>query len=302
MVSDAEIKKQIDKLKNKLEIEWQALDQIFTEIKSKRDVLNDYKTRRDEFNQIVKELISQGKELQKERDTIRESVKPKVMIIKNLRLNIKEFSKQISELKNIRDGKHREAKGSKVGLKDNVESSLTTLLNLDLSLKDEITLFNMIFSARSRYDAKVVADDAHNQIQEIYNTLKDSENQIISLEGQINAINHQAQDKHNESVTKFKEKDEARIKSNELHQQVLDGYKEMKEYRQQTDEIKKNIAELKGELNVLYKKLRASDRKRLDTAKKEKLEGAKEKLKDKKKMDLDELRLLIESGSLEKEK
>ena len=87
----------------------------------------------------------------------------------------------------------------------------------------------------------------------------------------------------------------------ELHQQVLSGYKDTKEIRRQSDEIKKTIVELKGELNVLYKKLKADAKKRLDMAKKEKLEGAKEKLKKEKKMGLDELRLLLESGSLEDE-
>lgn len=301
MVSDAELKTQISGIKDKLEIEWQALDTIFKKIKDKHDSVNELKQRRDDFNQMVKNLISEGKEKQKERDKIREAIKPKREVIKNLLLHIKEFSKQIAELKNIRDGKHREAKGSLEGLQDNVSASLTTLLTLDLSLKDEITLFNMIFSTKQRYDAKILAEDTHKQIQEVYNALKESEKQIGDQEAQIAKINQEAQSLHSESVNKFKEKDEARNKSNELHQLVVKGYKEIKELRGQADDIKKNIGELKGELNVLHKKLRASGRRRQEMAKKEKLETAKEKLKEKKKMGLDELRLLIESGAIDKE-
>ncbi len=302
MTSDAELRRQIDAIKDKLETEWKALDEIFGKIKSKYDEIDEYKSRRDELNQLVKTLITEGKEKQRERDLLQDSTKPKREVIKTLRLNIKEYAKQINELKDIRDGKHREAKGSVEGLKDNINSSITTLLTLDLSLKDEITLFNMIFSSKKRFEAKTMAEDIHNQIQEIYNALKDSEHQIQDKELQIAKIIQDSQILHNESIVRFKEKDEIRNKSNELHQQVLDGYKEVRGMREQTREIKKNVAELKGQLNVLYKKLRANEKKRQDMTRQEKLEKAKSKLKDEKKMGLDDLRLLIESGSLEKEK
>jgi len=297
---DAALQQQIDDLKAKLETEWQALDSIFGKIKNKQDEVTEFKTKRDECNQLVKTLISEAKDLQKERDSVRKTAKPKREIINNLRLHIKEFSKQISELKNIRDGKHREAKGSIIGLSDNINSSLTTLLTLDLSLKDEITLFDMIFSTKQRYDAKVLADDIHGQIQDIYSALKNSERQIQEQETQISQIYQTAQQMHNESVAKFKEKDEMRNKSNELHQKVVQGYGEIKDLRSTANETKRNIAELKDELNKLYKKLRAGEKKKQEMAKQEKLESAKEKLKDEKKLGLDELRLLIESGSLKK--
>jgi uncharacterized coiled-coil DUF342 family protein len=247
---------------------------------------------------LVKNLISEGKEKQKARDKLQDSVKPKREVIKNLRLNIKEYAKQIAELKDIRDGKHRKAKGSLEGLKDNIAGSLTTLLTLDLSLKDEITLFNMIFSSKDRFSAKTEAENIHEQIQNIYNALKESESQINDEEQQITKIFQESQMLHNESVTKFKEKDEARDKSNQLHQQVVGGYEEIRDLRGQTDSIKKNVSELKAELNELYKKLRSSAKKRQELDRKEKLETAKEKLKGEKKMDLNELRLLMESGEL----
>ncbi|MFW9881568.1 MAG: hypothetical protein ACFFG0_51540, partial [Candidatus Thorarchaeota archaeon] len=82
MVSDTEIKNQIDEIKNKLDIEWQTLDSIFSKIKSKNDEVNEYKRQRDEFNQLVKTLITEAKEKQKERDAIRDTIKPKREIIK----------------------------------------------------------------------------------------------------------------------------------------------------------------------------------------------------------------------------
>jgi uncharacterized coiled-coil DUF342 family protein len=294
--TEEQIKRQIERVREKLDAEWRILDGIFTKIKEKNNEINEQKRQRDEFNQLVKNMIGEAKELQKERDDIRKTTNPMREVIKNLRLNIKEYAKQINELKNIRDGKHREAKGSLNGLKDNISASLTTLLNLDLSLKDEITLFNMIFSTRDRYQAKQLADDIHSQIQDVYTALKESENQIMSIESQIAKTNQEAQDKHNESVTKFKQKDEARNRSNELHQQVVNGFKDLKTLKSQAFESKKTVAELKGQLNALYKKLKAGARKRQEIAKKDKLEGAKKKLKGEKKMGLDELRLLIESG------
>jgi uncharacterized coiled-coil DUF342 family protein len=296
--TDAKIKKQIDEVRGKLDAEWRILDGIFTKIKEKNNEINEQKRQRDEFNQLVKNMINEAKEMQKERDSIRETTKPMREVIKNLRLNIKEYAKQINELKNIRDGKHREAKGSLDGLKDNIAASLTTLLTLDLSLKDEITLFNMIFSTKDRYQAKEQADNIHSQIQDIYTALKESENQIFSIESQIAKTNQEAQDKHTESVAKFKQKDEARNRSNDLHQKVVNGFKDIKLLKSQAFESKKTVAELKGQLNALYKKLKTGARKRQEMAKKDKLEGAKKKLKGEKKMDLDELRLLIESGEL----
>jgi uncharacterized coiled-coil DUF342 family protein len=302
MVSDAELKRQINKIKDKFETKWQALDDIYGKIKSKHDEITEYKTRRDELNQLVKTLIVEAKERQKERDSLQESIKPKREVIKNLRLNIKEYAIQINDLKNIRAGKHREAKGSLEGLKNNVADSLTTLLILNLSLKDEITLFNMIFATKQRYQAKSMAEDIHKQIQDIYNALKESERQIQNTEVQIAKIVQDSQILHNESISRFKEKDEVRNKSTLLHQQVVGGYKEIKDLRAQTGEIKKILADLKGELNVLYKKLRANEKRRQEITKKERLQTAKEKLKGERKMGLDELRLLVESGSLKKEK
>lgn len=302
MVSDSELKQQINDIRTKLETEWQALDDTYTKIKTKHDEINEVKTRRDELNQLVKTLISEAKEKQKDRDALQESTKPKREIIKNLGLNIKEYAKQISELKEIRAGKHREAKGSLQGLQDNIATSLTTLLTLDLSLKDEITLFNMIFSTKQRYHAKMDAEDVHQQIQDTYNALKESERQIQQEEVQISKIIQDSQILHNKSLAQFKEKDEIRNKADELHQQVVGGYKEVKGLQAYANEIKKNVLDLKVQLNILYKKLRADEKKRQEVAKKEKLEGAKEKLKGEKKMGLDELRLLLESGTLKKEK
>ena len=159
MVSNTELERKINEIKGKLETEWQTLDSVYNKIKKKYDEIEEYRTRRDELNQLVKTLISEAKEKQKERDILQESIKPKREVFKNLRLNIKEYAKQISELKDVRDGKHREAKGSLEGLKDNVKGSITTLLSLDLSLKDEITLFNMIFSTKQRYEAQTLAED-----------------------------------------------------------------------------------------------------------------------------------------------
>ncbi len=296
--SSEQIKQKIEEVREKLDAEWRGLDEIFKKIKLKNEEINVYKTQRDEFNQLVKNLINEAKEKQKERDSIKQSINPMLEVIKNLRFNIKEYAKQINELKNIRDGKHREAKGSLDGLRDNIAASITTLLTLDLTLKDEITLFNMIFSTRERYWAKQQADDIHSQIQEIYNALKETENQIMEIETQIGKIKQESQEKHNGAIMKFKEKDDARTKSNELHQKVLNGYKELKEFKNQAFEGKKNVTLLKAELNVLYKKLKSGEKKRQELAKQEKLEDAKKKLKSEKKIGLDELRLLIESGAL----
>ncbi len=300
MISKDELKRQINEIRDKLEIEWRTLDQIFEKVKNKHIEIDEFKSRRDEFNQLVKTRISDALDKQKERDKLQESTRPKREVIKNLRLNIKEYAKHISELKDIRDGKHREAKGSRVGLKDNIAGSLTTLLNLELSLKDEITLFNMIFSSQERYQAKIQADDIHNQIQELYDALKQTERQVDEEEANINKIFQESQILHNESISKFKDKDDARENSNSLHQQVLSGYKEIKELRFQADEVKRTVTSLKNQLDDLHKKLRASDRKRKEMAHQEKLDTAKQKLKGEKKMDLNELRLLIESGTLKK--
>jgi len=163
MISNPELEAQIKTVKDKLDAEWRDLDEVFKKIKTKHDEVDALKARRDEFNQLVKTSISEGKEKQKERDQQQKAVHPIREVIKNLRLNIKEYAKQIAELKDIRDGKHRKAKGSLEGLKDNVASSLTTLLNLELTLKDEITLFNMIFSSKDRFEAKAQAEDIHGQ-------------------------------------------------------------------------------------------------------------------------------------------
>ena len=149
-------------------------------------------------------MINEGKEKQNERNVLQESIKPKREIVKTLRLNIKEYAKQITELKAIRDGKHRVAKGTTEGLGDNIAASVTTLLTLELSLKDEITLFNMIFSSQNRFEAKTQAKDIHGQIQDIYKALKESENQIQEKDIQIATIFNEAQDQHNEAIAKFK--------------------------------------------------------------------------------------------------
>ena len=298
LVSDEVLKQQIDEVKAKLDNEWNNLSVVFNKIKAKHNEINELKTRRDEFNQLVKTHISSAKELQKERDQLQETTKPKREIIKNLRFNIKEYAKQINELKNIRDGKHREAKGSIQGLQDNLAASLTTLLTMDLALKDEIILFDMIFSTKERYEAKVEADDIHKQIQDVYLAIKETDAQINNADQDIGKIIAESQEKHNAAIAKFREKDELRSQSNLMHQKVVEGYKEIKDLKVQAEETKKLVSNLKAELNELYKKLRSGEKKRRDMARQEKLEDAKDKLKKEKKLDLNELRLLIESGEL----
>ena len=76
METDEQLKAKIEAVREKLDSEWRSLDLIFKKIKEKNDEINQYKSRRDEFNQMVKTLIDDGKDKQKERDAIRETVKP----------------------------------------------------------------------------------------------------------------------------------------------------------------------------------------------------------------------------------
>ena len=63
--TDAELKRRIDEVRGKLDSEWQILDGIFKKIKNKNDEINENKRQRDEFNQLVKNLINEAKEIQK---------------------------------------------------------------------------------------------------------------------------------------------------------------------------------------------------------------------------------------------
>lgn len=297
-MNERELKNRVNDLRTQISQNERALKSIFNELGLHRTNVDELKEKRNELNLKVKELVQKARELKEKRDAAND----KIEVLKAKRSIIQtETNKAVSEitqLKTERENLNKLSRGSLDSLSKTYASELETFLNADIPLKVEIDIFEKLIELEERLDAASSADNVHIKILEAYETSKSIHYDADEINKQIRTLAQESQKYHLTMLDIYRTTDEFRKEANLCHSQIKDKYATFGPLRNKIDPLKAKTAQLREELSVYLEKLNdiqlAKDDKKIDSQH----TAAKEKLKKKGRLSLEELGVLMDKGDL----
>ncbi|MBN1134653.1 MAG: phosphoserine phosphatase [Methanosarcinaceae archaeon] len=297
-MNERELKNRINDFRTQISQNERVLKSIFNELKLQRTNVDELKEKRNELNLKVKLLVQEARELKEKRDAAND----KIEVLKAKRSNIQtENNKavnEIAQLKTERDNLNKFSRGNLGSLLKTYADELDSFLNAEIPLKVEIDIFERLIELEERIAAASSANDVHNKILEAYETSKNIHNDADEINKQIRTLAQESQKYHLSMLDIYKTNDECRKEANLCHSQIKDKYATFGPLRNKIDPLKAKTAQLREELSVHLEKLNdiqlIKDEKKIDSQH----TVAKEKLRKKGRLSLEELGVLMDKGDL----
>jgi len=284
-----------EKYANKNEIK---LNEIMATIEEKKKRIDQLYDEKKEILNNIRKLIGEGKDHQKKRDSLQTNISPKRRHVKDFRNNVEVLSAKVTRLKKERDDQNRKAKGKLEYLNKQITGQFTTLMTMEIALKEELLLYNMILDMQEKIEYSKKGDAAHKNMVAAYKELKGIQETQWNAYQEINEQRQKAQEEHFASLGKFKEKEK-------LSRDMDGRSEEIKKIKQEINDLYITIEAVKIAKSRVDKEARflKSKKERITgdnvrLSQREKLTLAKDKLKKEKKMGLEDLKLLLSSGTL----
>lgn len=266
-------------------------------IETKKKRVNKLYEKRKEILSNIRQLIMEGKEHRKKRNDLHSQSSPKYGVAKDFKKEMDDLKEKVSRLKEERDRYNKKAKGKVDYLQKQIIGQFKTFLTVDISLREEIYLFNMIFEMQERIENGKKGNEIHNNMLKTFEELKRKQDRRSSTYQEINRGKEMAQIEHFASLEKFKGKerlgkelDAISVEITGLKQEINDLYITIEAVN-----IAKNRFEKEAHFLKSKKKRIKGDK--IILTRNEKLTLAKDKLRKEQKMGLEDLKLLMSSGS-----
>ncbi len=299
-LTPSELEQKAQYYEDKIFEEKQKIRILIEDITKTQSNVENIRKDRDNLNLQVKGLISDAMKKKEERDEYHK----KIAALKEERAKLEQYiaphAHRISEMKKIRDKYNDFARGSAEVLKKKVEDSFKALMELDLSLKDETTLYEITMELSDRYYAKKNADKVHAEMQKYFDdNMRPTDEKLEAINNQIQELHVRAQALHEEAMAEFKKKDELRKESDKVHSRVIESAKGRSEVQAEIDAHREKIDEYSFLKECCLRELRRLEGLEQSKKRNAQLEVAKQKLERKGgKLGLEDLKVLLESGHL----
>ena len=274
------------------------LNEIMTTIEEKKKRIDQLYDEKKEILNNIRKLIGEGKDHQKKRDSLHTKISPKRRHVKDFRNDVEVLSAKVTRLKKERDDHNRKAKGKLEYLKKQITGQFTTLMTMEIALKEELLLYNMILDMQEKIEYSKKGDAAHKKMVAAYKELKGIQETQWNAYQEINEQRQKAQEEHFASLGKFKEKEK-------LSRDMDVRSEEIKKIKHEINDLYITIEAVKIAKSRVDKEARFLKRKKaritgdnVRLSQREKLTLAKDKLKKEKKMGLEDLKLLLSSGTI----
>ena len=274
------------------------LNEIMATIEEKKKRIDQLYDEKKEILNNIRKLIGEGKDHQKKRDSLQTKISPKRRHVKDFRNDVEVLSAKVTRLKKERDDHNRKAKGKLEYLNKQITGQFTTLMTMEIALKEELLLYNMILDMQEKIEYSKKGDAAHKKMVAAYKELKGIQETQWNAYQEINEQRQKAQEEHFASLGKFKEKEK-------LSRDMDGRSEEIKKIKHEINDLYITIEAVKIAKSRVDKEARFLKRKKaritgdnVRLSQHEKLSLAKDKLKKEKKMGLEDLKLLLSSGTL----
>lgn len=297
-MNEKELKEHINTLRHEIDKKNSDIKRLYKEINFHKAEADKLRTERDESAGKVKKLSTEAKDFIKKRDEVNTEIsglkKKRILLL----TDIKNLGGTIKDVKVKRDELNRIARGTNERIQFSYELSFDTLLNKDLPLNDEIKIFDNLFEIRDRFIAAKKANKIHQSVSNTYTNIKNINAELDEIHGKIQNLAQESQKNHENAMRIYKEIDELRKYSDECHGKLLEKYDLMNPLRDNVTSIKNEIKEIREKLTPFVTEIE-NIRLERDERKKEKdaLE-AKEKLQSKKRLSLEDFKILLDRNEI----
>jgi len=287
-----ELRERISELRDEEEI-------LQVKLQNRLSELDKIKDKRDELNAKVKELSQKPKEILEKRkgvwDDISETNEEKRKMFKEMQ----PFLQRIGELRKVRDSYNAASKGTLDYLVEQYNAVKNDLLSSDLSLKNELFMYQLLFELRDRMLVKKEADSVHQAIVRIKEVDLAKYNKVLEeMEGRIDGMKNVSHESLLAAKELWGKRDSTRDEAQRHHHDYIEGLKGLKDLKKQIYDKKGQIVALYREIDDWKKEFDKSPSERRQSDNTRKLKEVLEKYKNGDKLSLEELSLLVESGQM----
>ena len=272
---------------------------LIDEIKQKRSEVGKLKERRDSLNAQVRELINKGKEHLKKRDELHGRIKKLKEERSGITRGIKPKADRIRSEKEVRWKLNRAAHSSEDEIIADFEASLKTLFENELSLKDEVIMVEMVMDVQKRFTARKNADKVSKDIRKTWKDIKGIEEKATSVTTEIITLAAEGEKEHQAAMELFDRKNELSTEGQEAHESYVDLVKNIRSMSKQIDDLSQEIDEKFSRIKPMQRKLDNARLTRREEQRLEQLKTAKHKMETSGKIDLNDLRVLLEMKALD---
>ncbi|HHD16872.1 MAG TPA: hypothetical protein ENK47_09200 [Euryarchaeota archaeon] len=295
-----EIASKIRELRDRISELREEEEILALKIENKFNEMEAVKKRRDELNDKVRELSRKPKDILQKRKEMWENIENMTTEKKNLFREMQPYLRRIGELRKLRDSYNEASRGTLERLKENLKETEKNLLKDDLSLKNELYLYNYLFELRDRLLVKARADAVHREIVRIKEEELSRFNKILSeFDTGIDDLKSNSHEGLMTAKEMWARRDEIREKAQKEHQAFIDGMKIVSDLKKKRWKIKREMTALYRQIDEWKKEFKKSPKERMSSDRDRKLKEALIKYKKGDKLSLEELSILVESGKMQ---
>ena len=297
-MTENELKRHINGIRQHINAREREVKDCFSQLNLHRSGLSEFTERRDELNAQVKELFESANQEKGARNEINDKISVLKKERQQLRSECDEMVERIDELKAKRDEYNSLSRGRLGVLSQDYLRELDVFLNADIPLAHEINVYERLKELGERIGAARKAEKLHQEVSRTYTACKACSPRIREINGNIRALSDESQSHHLKMVELYQRARALRKEADIYHRRLREKYEEISPIRDKVDTTKYALRLLRTEVSVFLERLGETQLTRKDRKEIEKLEVAKEKLKQSGRLSLEDLKVLMEDGSL----
>ncbi len=287
-----EVREKINELRDEEEI-------IHVKIKNKLSEVDSFKDKRDELNDKVKDLSQKPKQILEKRKAVWENIEEMNTEKRTIYKEMQPYLQRIGELRKVRDSHNHASRGTFDRLKMNFEQTKDNLLNDDISLKNELYLYDFLFELRDRLIVKSMADVIHREIVRVKEIdLKKYNKEMGEMEHEIGDLKSESHEGLISAKEFWAKRDDVRDEAQAQHKAFINALNEVKALKKHGWKIKKEVTSYYRKIDELKKEFDKSPQERRRSDNDRRLVDVLAKYKSGESLSLEELSLLVESGKM----
>jgi len=203
-MNEKELKNNINALRHEIDQRNKRIRELYREINFHKRDADQLRIKRDETTERANKLGEEAKIFIANRDKLNEKISKLKERRNSIITEIKNFTREIKENKNLRDELNKDSRGTNELLKDIYEKNLKILLNDDIPLKDEIKLFDKVFEIKERLKVAKKADSLHKKILNKYDHIQKLKTELNQIREEIQNIARTGSGTKGKSVGRIK--------------------------------------------------------------------------------------------------
>ncbi len=298
-MNEKELKRKINGLRNEIDHRNKKLKAIYHELEFYKGEADTLRAKRNQLNEKARRLRGEAKSFIIKRN----SVNKEIGRLKNKRASfiekIKTLTEDIKETKGYRDELNRIAGAPDALLTEIYHRDIEKLLEKDIPVEDEIRLFDKILEVKDRLMAAKKADTVHGKVSFTYEEVKKLNQNIDGINKSIQSLVEESQESHQRAMNIYKEIDVISEESSQAHKKLVERYDLMNHLRGQIGSIKEEIKSVQKKLAPFVDEWEKIRHERDERRKSQDALKAKEKLQSRKRISIDDFRVLLEKNEID---